>query len=289
LYETNFRSLDPQIGRLWQIDPLAMASVSYSPYQYAGNNPILFNDPFGLDTVRVNGEGKHKIKIREGDVLAWTIGETTSYYTYDPSNPDAVNGFVGAGIDQGTGENVTVTAKAHDNTSPWKLGYEWLSGTGPRTHHFKDGDLFTKMLQKHEHIGETRGIIANGLANNSISLNKKYPHNYALGGFGGVPKYFRDYSTLLTGGLTGNLAVTFLGSYQLQYEVISVDEQSGTAQVRFFVANESTIASATHPPVIGYTKWWNNNIGTPLNNALQSGPMSKTTQTVEWTETIKYK
>ncbi|MGN6713893.1 RHS repeat-associated core domain-containing protein, partial [Anaerocolumna jejuensis] len=288
-YATNFRGYDPQIGRFMQIDPLTMASVSLSPYQYATNNPILFNDPFGLDTIRINGEGSHSIKVRQGDVLAWTIGETTSYYTYDPNNSDAVGGFVGGGIDGGDLPEVTVTGSARDNTSAWGLGWEWMTGTGPRTHHFKSGDPFTKMLQKHGHIQDTRNQIINGLSNNSLDLNKKYPNNYGLGGFGGVPKYIRDYSTLLTGGMTGNIAVTFLGSYGLNYEILAIDEQSGTAQVRFYVSNSSTIESATHPPVIGYTKWWSNNIGKPLNNFFSSGAMSKTTQTVQWTETIKYK
>jgi hypothetical protein len=114
-------------------------------------------------------------------------------------------------------------------------------------------------------------------------------NDYKLGGLGGVPKYIRDYSTLITGGLTGNIAVTFLGSYGLKYEVLSIDEQSGTAQVHFFMSNSSTIESATHPPIIGYTQWWSNNIGKPLNNFFSSGAMSKTTQTAEWTETIKWK
>jgi hypothetical protein len=139
---------------------LAPASLSLSPYVFVGNNPILFNDPFGLDTVRVNGGGSHKIRIGNGDVLAWTEGDVTSYYTYDPTNSDAVNGFVGTGIDGGTLEGVTVKARARDNTSPWELGVEWLSGLGARSHHFKDGDPFTKMLQKHEHIGQTKNIIA---------------------------------------------------------------------------------------------------------------------------------
>jgi hypothetical protein len=185
---------------------------------------------------------------------------------------------------------VTVTPqKKADNTSAWQLGWEWLTGTGAREHHFTDNDPFTKMLQKHEHIQDTRNEIINKLANHKIDLNKKYPNPYNLGGVSGVPKYLRDYSTLLTGGLTGNIAVTYLGSYGLNYEVLSIDEESGTAQVHFSVANSSTIESATHPPVIGYTEAWKNNIGTPLNKIFSTGPMSKTTQSVDWTETIQWK
>jgi hypothetical protein len=65
-------------------------------------------------------------------------------------------------------------------------------------------------LRKHDDIAETRGLIASGFANNKLALNRPYTHNYALGGFSGVPKYLRDYSTLLTGGLTGNIALTYL-------------------------------------------------------------------------------
>jgi len=48
LYETTFRGYDPQIGRFWQIDPLADITESWSPYSFAENNPILLNDPLGL-------------------------------------------------------------------------------------------------------------------------------------------------------------------------------------------------------------------------------------------------
>ena len=39
--------------------------------------------------VRVSGNGSHKIQIRQGDVLAWDNGNSSSYYTCDPSNKDA--------------------------------------------------------------------------------------------------------------------------------------------------------------------------------------------------------
>lgn len=292
MYETSFRMLDPQLGgRFWQQDPLAVTLVELSPYQFATNNPVSFSDPLGLDTVRVNGEGSHHIQVRQGDVLAWTIGDETSYYTYDPSNKDAVNGFVGGGISDGALDAATVTAPSQhgDDASPWQVGYEWATGTGPREHHFRGADPFTRELRKHDHIEETRGLIAGGLANHSLSLNRPYSNPYNLGGFSGVPKYIRDYSTLLTGGLTGNIAVTYLGSYELHYEILSIDEESGTARVHFNVFNASTIGSGIRPPVIGYTQWWSNNVAKPLNNYFSSGAFSTTTQTFDWDETIKYK
>ncbi len=40
---------DPQIGRFWQVDPLSELSEDWSPYVFALDNPIYFNDPLGLD------------------------------------------------------------------------------------------------------------------------------------------------------------------------------------------------------------------------------------------------
>jgi RHS repeat-associated protein len=44
-YETPFRGYDPAIGRFMQVDLLAVSEQA--TYQYAGNNPVYFNDPMG--------------------------------------------------------------------------------------------------------------------------------------------------------------------------------------------------------------------------------------------------
>ncbi|MDR0605081.1 MAG: hypothetical protein LBG80_12330 [Bacteroidales bacterium] len=99
---------------------------------------------------------------------------------------------------------------------------------------------------------------------------------------------YRSHSTLATFGLTGNLAVTYLGSYELVWKILSLDINTKTAIVEFKVENSSTMQSASRPPIIGYWRIWQNTIGKMINKTFETGPGSKTTQTIRWEETIKF-
>jgi RHS repeat-associated protein len=46
-YQTFYRNYDPAIGRFVGVDPVAESAESMTSYQYAGNNPIMMNDPMG--------------------------------------------------------------------------------------------------------------------------------------------------------------------------------------------------------------------------------------------------
>ncbi|MCS6974175.1 MAG: hypothetical protein N2044_09680 [Cyclobacteriaceae bacterium] len=50
IFSHAFRSYDPALGRMNQIDPMAAKYASLTPYNYSFNDPVSFNDPSGADT-----------------------------------------------------------------------------------------------------------------------------------------------------------------------------------------------------------------------------------------------
>jgi RHS repeat-associated protein len=49
-YDLPYRNYDAALGRFMQVDPLATSEMA--TYQYAGNNPVFFNDPMGAAMAR---------------------------------------------------------------------------------------------------------------------------------------------------------------------------------------------------------------------------------------------
>lgn len=184
-----------------------------------------------------------------------------------------------------------------NNTTPCDLFGQWATGNGPRVQKFTNGDPMTEELKRHSHIEQIRkdipGQIVMGQAFRNVGpwqfpITHKAP--YGLGGMKGVKNYTNDSGINCMirdrGCDRGNLAVAYMGSYKLDYKITSVDTQKGEATVAFHAENESTMSSATHPPIIGYKKWWNDSIGKRLDQSFQSGAFSATRQEFNWVEKI---
>jgi RHS repeat-associated protein len=264
LYFFNARWMDTSIGRFVQADtdvPESQGVQAWDRYAFVNNNPVKYTDPTG-----------HNICDEEGN--CWDQGRPTRGYRTRPPRMFPVP------------PPVPYAPPGGDPAAPVTVGLEWLTGSGPRHHEFREGDPFMELLQMHEHLELVRLIIAS-----QISAGNFQPGSipYDLSGIEGVPKYIKDYSTLATGGQTGNLAVTYLGSYKLNYYVVSLDIANGTAQVLIHVQNSSTLGSGTRPPVIGYLPIWQNTVESLVDTITSNGPMSRVTQDFWWTETIRYR
>ena len=107
---------------------------------------------------------------------------------------------------------------------------------------------------------------------------------YRLGGVDGVPKYFGDYANLATLGHTGNLTVTYLGSFNvLATPAASVGLRC--VRVDFKVTNTSSFASAVHLPLYGIIPGYRQ-VENLENSLFENGPLSPTTQTITWSENV---
>jgi len=193
-------------------------------------------------------------------------------------------------VEQAKWSAVSIGSKIapRNHTTPWQLGSQWLTGIGPRSQQFHDQDPFTILLRQHDHMQEVlqklRKRYSYGEFELGIALDDDF--DYRLGGLDGVGKYVNDYGTLLDGGATGNIAVTYLGSYSVTVVPLA-KSGSRTVTTVFQVRNFSTLASATHLPLYGiipgYEEWENFE-----NSLVPSGPMSKTTQEITWTEDVSW-
>ncbi len=176
--------------------------------------------------------------------------------------------------------------ESDNNTNPWELGWSWLTADGPRSQCFGPDDEFTTIYRDHWWTQKTIAYFADRTQAGDYELGHTYYYDYSLAGFGGVGKYLADLGTLSTAGLTGNLAYTYLGSHAIRMTPIR-ENPDGSVVWRYTAYNESDIESATHPPVIGYTDWWSDTVGSLVDQVVgDSGPMSRTTQVIEFNVTL---
>lgn len=93
VYMTEFRMHDPALGRFWQID--LVDKEDQSPYAWAMNNPILYMDILGLDTLKSNAPDFNWNKVKPGDVVDGASVLNEAVVEGNPDKPaDATKEYV---------------------------------------------------------------------------------------------------------------------------------------------------------------------------------------------------
>jgi RHS repeat-associated protein len=95
---TFYRKYDAQIGRFTGVDMLAEDYAIINPYQFAFNNPVIFNDPSGAMTqteftnaVNILMESKHGGTYSSGSGLAYLFGSQEMAFGFGAAYMDRYN------------------------------------------------------------------------------------------------------------------------------------------------------------------------------------------------------
>lgn len=136
-YTAEYWQYDARLGRRWNTDPVV--KVHESPYAAFANNPILFIDPSGADTLKINGannsqwtifygEGSetHEISIADylgEDYKEYNIDIGHQFFDYGFNTPDVL------GLDINLGGNLSSLKGEVGLNFTWHTrgeGEDWL-------------------------------------------------------------------------------------------------------------------------------------------------------------------
>ncbi|MEU7242598.1 hypothetical protein [Streptomyces sparsogenes] len=163
-----------------------------------------------------------------------------------------------------------------NNVHPYRLGWDWLSGTGPEHREFTNGDKLTELIRRSESM---KGIREKTLKQWRETGEVKDDASYSIaedGYIGAGKKLFaEDIPSIVTNDKDG-LGQAFTGSYKVKYEVKGV-EDDGSLVVRYELNNKTSRSSFLH--YIGYHKWMD-----IVNSDI--GPGRTIQQKIVWTERI---
>lgn len=242
---------------------------SWNQYSYVLNNPLKFVDPSGLNCVYAGADN----------------GTAADYA--DPTNyiDDNNGGQTCAEVDVSPPEEEDVTARWNDIGAYGAL-WDWMWGTSA-IQNFNGNDTFTQQLMQSSHITHFLNTLRQQFNSCAVPASAG-TFNRNLGAFNPVQRsliYAKDGLNVATGGLTGNVAQSLLGSYQLAYSLSNVDLDGGTATVNITVTNTWSFGSATRNPISGYSSGYNEN---QRPSWLPPGAMSPSTQTFSWSSTLGF-
>jgi len=91
VYNFGARIQDMQLGRWWQVDPLADMANTFSPYVYCYNNPTQYLDPDGRFSVTYSGDYFQKMGITDiAGFTSYVMQQMSNLETFSNNNGDAM-------------------------------------------------------------------------------------------------------------------------------------------------------------------------------------------------------
>jgi RHS repeat-associated protein len=213
-YATQFRSLDPQLGRWWQIDP--KPDMAQSPYSSMGNNPIRYNDPLG-DTIKISFRrffGRTREVTYTNGILTNSDGSAYSR---------KARGFLKKSVE------------ALNKISSIADGKQVISElqSSKHTYTIKDASLNTNKDQNGQ--GKTEFVENDHKKEYGVALNAISPNSSLLGGTGGT-LYFDPFGSSGAVPIKGgwdtnpitNLAHEMFHAYEASFGMVNNDDALGT-------------------------------------------------------------
>lgn len=88
------------------------------------------------------------------------------------------------------------TFGTHEDPTGFRLGWEWLSGNGPKDRELNGCHRFTKILQEHENIQGARDEIIRGLQAGEYQADptRELRWDYSLGGKDSMSKLVNGWA-----------------------------------------------------------------------------------------------
>jgi RHS repeat-associated protein len=194
LYDAQYRMYDPQIGRFNRIDPLADFYDDLTPYNFAFNNPILFNDPYGLSPQSENGSQVYTGYFRRTD---GTIYFDPNVHDQKDLDPNSGLTYLGERLKATRSDGTVVWFDENGNSSTTDPGWENLSPvtvTGTRQKPRNFGFYLDAVENNYNGIKDNTELGVLGL-----STIKKSTWNKNLYEFNKAYKYYNDVNLLKPG------------------------------------------------------------------------------------------
>jgi RHS repeat-associated protein len=228
LYDLQFRNYDPTLGRMNQVDPMATKYASLTPYNFAFNDPVFYNDVSGAEPSaeqRAIWETERKAnteKARE-DVRKLTFNNR---YMYGVVGDDDLFPKKGVGRNY---EYAIEYRKVKTNSSMPQRTYHYKTDNNGNGHFWStltssgDTETMKKFLVRKEKPQEGTGILQ---AVEGIIFDNSNPYLYvptlyfAYNNSGnGVIIYYDDKPTMIVFDAKGNFESTTEKSLLSKYNV----------------------------------------------------------------------